>query len=65
MIAKVMMWVSVLLFSGQIVFAVWCMYQLADIGTWEDSLLINWFHILKIILNAYICQTFFKRISAN
>ena len=34
-------------------------------GTWEDSLLINWFHILKICLNAYICQTFFKRIKAN
>ena len=60
-----MMITSIILFLSQIVFAVWCLMQLSDVGTWEDALLINWFHYLKVILNAYICWTFFKRIKAN
>ncbi len=34
-------------------------------GTWEDALLINWFHLLIILLNLYIVQTFIKRIKAK
>ena len=65
LISKIMMIASIIIFVGQIVFGLWCMKKLSDAGTWEDALLINWFHILKIALNAYISYTFFKRIKAN
>mmetsp|Transcript_3858 Transcript_3858/g.4496 ORF Transcript_3858/g.4496 Transcript_3858/m.4496 type:complete len:177 (-) Transcript_3858:267-797(-) len=63
-ITKLMMIVSILLFTCQTVFGLWCMNELSNLGTWEDALLINWFHVLKIILNCYISWTFFKRIKA-
>ena len=61
-VAKFMMVVSIILLLCQVAFAVWCMEELASVGTWEDSLLINWFHVLKIFMNVYVAQTFVKRI---
>ena len=50
---------------GQIVFGVWCMQELAAVGTWEDALLINWFHLIKILMNLFVIQSFVKRIKAK
>ena len=41
------------------------MMELSEQGSWEDALLINWFHVLKIFMNTYISWTFFKRITAE
>ena len=30
-------------------------------GSWDDALLINWFHILKIFMDLYTIYAFFKR----
>lgn len=64
-VAKFLMIVSIIVMLSQVVFAVWCMQELAAVGTWEDALLINWFHLLIILLNLYIVQTFVKRIKAK
>jgi len=53
-VAKFMMIVSIMVMIGQIVFAVWCMQELAAVGTWEDALLINWFHLIKILMNLFV-----------
>ena len=38
------------------------MMNLADAGTWENALLINWFHVVVICMNTYMAWSFFKRI---
>ena len=64
-ISKLVMYVSILLMTAQSVFGIYCMMELADQGTWEDALLINWFHVLKIFMNTLVSYTFFKRIRAS
>jgi len=59
------MFVSIAVMFAQIVFAFWCMDKLSDQGTWEDALLINWYHLLKIFMNSYISWGFVKRIRAK
>ena len=35
------------------------------VGTWEDALLINWFHLLKVVMNIYVIYSFITRIKAK
>ena len=51
--------------AGQIVFGVWCLQNLSKLGTWEEALLINWYHLLKIFMNLYVIFSFFQRIRAK
>ena len=64
-VSKFMMIVSMLLMGCQIAFAVWCLQTNLGLGTWEDSLLINWYHALKIFMNLYVMLSFLQRIRAK
>ena len=57
--------VTIVLNIGQVVFAYTSMQKLSDMGTWEDALLINWFHLIKVFMDIYMIQTFIKRIKAK
>lgn len=57
--------VSMLVMACQVAFAVWCLQTLSDAGTWEDALLINWYHLLKIFMNLYVIMSFIQRIRAK
>ena len=57
-VTKFTMVFSMLLMTGQIVFGVWCLRTNLDLGTWKDSLLINWYHMLKIFMNIYVILQF-------
>ena len=64
-ITRLIMIVSMLVMTCQSAFGILCMMELSELGSWEDALLINWFHVLKIFMNTYISWTFFKRITAE
>ena len=41
------------------------MQNLSEMGTWDEALLINWYHTLKIFMNLYVIFSFFQRIRAK
>ena len=57
-VTKFTMIVSMLLMGCQIAFAIWCLGTNQSLGTWEDALLINWYHLLKIFMNCYVIMSF-------
>ena len=57
-VTKFTMIFSMLLMAGQIAFGVWCLRENLNIGTWENALLINWYHLLKIFMNVYVILQF-------
>lgn len=64
-VTKFIMIISIVAMVCQIAFGVWSIIELGELGTWEDALLINWFHMLKIFLNIYVSKTFITRIKAK
>lgn len=53
-VTKFIMVIAIVAMFCQIAFAVWSIMALANLGSWEDALLINWYHLLKILLNIYV-----------
>lgn len=41
------------------------MQKLSNMGTWEDALLINWFHLIKLIMDLYMIKSFISSIKAK
>ena len=64
-VTKFIMIVTIIFNMGQIVFGVLSMRELNTMGTWEDALLIQWFHLIKLFMDIYISWSFVKRINAK
>ena len=53
-VTKFAMLVAILVMILQMAFSVWSLTLLSEKGSWENALLINWFHLLKLLMNLYV-----------
>ena len=55
---------SIFVMAVQLGFGIWQLTVLSEF-LWDEALLINWYHLLKILINLYVTQSFMKTIKAR
>ena len=57
-ICHFLMIIAIIVMSLQAFFAIWSLKTLNDLGPFSDSILIQFFHLLKLFHNAYMIYSF-------
>ena len=64
-VTKCAMILSIIVMLVQVIFAFYCVSELSSVGAWEETMLIQCFHLIVILMNLYVSQGFIKRIKAK